>query len=102
MTPATKTGPFIEFGATMKDPSGLQLREDGTLSLDKERKPVREDSRRTGTVALWRVVESVFDARLQSPVGRSPDLHRVVVGLSCEELPDRIKHDSFDESLVSL
>ena len=39
MMPATKTGPFIEFGATMKDPSGLQLREDDTVSLDMRENP---------------------------------------------------------------
>lgn len=60
------------------------------------------DSRGSCPIALRRVIESVFDTLLEAPIGRSPNLHRIVVGLSREELSNRIKDDTFDKALVAL
>lgn len=79
MTAATKTGPFIELGVTMWVPSGDQLWEGRSARAGVDR--FGESSRWPDDVGLGSVLEGLGDAGVHAPVGRTPDLEGVVVGL---------------------
>lgn len=65
-----------------------------------ERKTTR-DARRSHDPSLRRIVERLLDIGVQGPRVAPPDLHRIIVGLSREELAGGVEYETLDEVEVT-